>query len=66
MSPRERFKPPGPEDVDDPPNYIEGNDPDDALADTDPERPLVDKQNPDAGIKQEISEPDTPHTRSPY
>lgn len=66
MTQRDRTKPPGPADVDDPPNYIEANAPEDALNDTDPERSLVDKQNPDAGIKQEISEPDTPRTRSPY
>lgn len=66
MIPRETRKPPGPADVDDPPDFIEANAPEDALNDTDPERSIVDRQNPDAGIKQEVSEPDTPHTRSPY
>lgn len=66
MIPREGMKPPGPADVDDPPDFIEANAPEDALSDTDPERSIVDRQNPDAGIKQEVSEPDTPHTRSPY
>jgi hypothetical protein len=66
MTQRDRMKPLGPADVDDPPDFIEANAPEDALNDTDPERSIVDKQNPDAGIKQEVSEPDTPRTRSPY
>jgi hypothetical protein len=66
MTQRDSFKPHGPSDVDDPPDFIEANAPEDALNDTDPERSIVDKQNPDAGIKQEVSEPDTPRTRSPY
>ncbi|HEY0960831.1 MAG TPA: hypothetical protein VGE69_00565 [Pseudomonadales bacterium] len=66
MTQRDSMKPPGPADVDDPPDFIEANAPEDALNDTDPERSIVDRQNPDAGIKQEVSEPDTTRRRSPY
>ena len=66
MNQRDRFKPHDSSDVDDPPNYVEANAPEDALSDTDPDKSIVDHQNPDAGIKQEVSEPDTPATRSPY
>jgi len=60
----EHGKPSGPSEVDEPPNFIEGNNPEDALAPTDPDGPMVDRQNPDAGIK-EIADRENPNSRSP-
>lgn len=60
----EHRRPHGPSDIDEPPDYIEGNDPEDALRPTDPDGPMVDRQDPDAGIKQ-IKDHANPDSRSP-
>lgn len=60
----EHRRPRGPSDIDEPPDYIEGNDPEDALRPTDPDGPMVDRQDPDAGIKQ-IKDHANPDSRSP-
>lgn len=64
MTQRDRINPPGPSATDEPPDYIERNRPEDAIADTDPDRSLLDKQDPDAGIK-EIREPNRADRHSP-